>query len=102
MSDFTSSIGFGQNGGNLQRFNLPPRNNWTTLIGTIQLTKNQLFMEDYFKLIIILLIGLVFLISYWCGKTSAQSERIDKLRKDIKEMSETVQRMDDIMNKKEK
>ena len=32
----------------------------------------------------------------------SDSERIDKLRKDIKEMSENVQRMDDIMNKKDK
>jgi hypothetical protein len=33
--------------------------------------------------------------------TQSDSERIDKLRKDIKEMSENVQRMDDIMNKKD-
>lgn len=56
-------------------------------------------MEDYLKLIICLLIILVFVISYWSGKTSAQSERIDKLRKEIKDMSDTVQKMDDIMNK---
>ena len=31
-----------------------------------------------------------------------KQKRIEKLRKDIKEMSDAVQRMDDIMNKKEK
>lgn len=34
--------------------------------------------------------------------TQSDSERIDKLRKDIKEMSDNIQRMDAIMNKKEK
>lgn len=50
------------------------------------------------------LIAIGGLLGVWYFKptrkpTQSDSERIDKLRKDIKEMSDTVQKMDDIMNK---
>jgi MFS superfamily sulfate permease-like transporter len=65
-------------------------------------------METVIFLSILLGIGVGFILAgfyvKWRSKptrkpTQSDSERIDKLRKDIKEMSDNIHRMDDIMNK---
>ena len=68
-------------------------------------------METVIFLSILFGIGVGFILAgfyvKWRSKPTrntiqSDSERIDKLRNDIKEMSDAVQKMDGIMNKKEK